>query len=401
MQLVSDVPVGVFLSGGIDSSTTAAIATRVLERRLPSFTMGFDDEGSDERAYARATSQFLGTLAHEEVLTQERRARPDPRLRRAPRRALLRPLEPADARGLAARAPLRRPGDPLGRRRGRALRRLPLVRGRAGRGGRPAGGGSAKRLRGAGADLLAAHLARVSPLGRGAAVGAPASTPAASIRCGCLRRFDRAAAPRVTRLQLADLQTFLVDDVLLKVDHASMACGVEVRVPFLDHELVEAGVLDRQPRALRRGASARRCSSAPPRAGSRRRSSPSRKKGFSVAARRLDPAQGLARAAPRRCCPTACWSRAGCCDGRGGARRCSRRSAARTLWLLFAAELWARHWLEPAGPSLREWFPARWRARREGPLPLARQPALEVGAHLPGDEDGRGARRRRSSDSSS
>jgi len=69
MQLVSDVPVGVFLSGGIDSSTTAAIATRVLERRIPSFTMGFDDEDADERAYARTTSQFLRTLAHEDVLT--------------------------------------------------------------------------------------------------------------------------------------------------------------------------------------------------------------------------------------------------------------------------------------------------------------------------------------------
>ena len=52
--------------------------------------------------------------------------------------------------------------------------------------------------------------------------------------------LDRASAPAVTRLQLIDLQTFLVDDVLLKVDHASMACGVEVCVPFLDHELVEA-----------------------------------------------------------------------------------------------------------------------------------------------------------------
>ena len=79
MQLVSDVPVGVFLSGGIDSSTTAAIATRVLERRLPSFTIGFDDAASDERDFARVTSQFLRTLPHEEVLDAGGRAAPDPR----------------------------------------------------------------------------------------------------------------------------------------------------------------------------------------------------------------------------------------------------------------------------------------------------------------------------------
>ena len=87
-----------------------------------------------------------------------------------------------------------------------------------------------------------------------------------------LRRFDRPSAPAVTRLQLVDLHTFLVDDVLTKVDRASMACGVEVRVPFLDHELVEAA--------------------------------------FSIDSR-----------------------------------------------VLFAAELWARHWLDPTGPSLRELFP--------------------------------------------
>ncbi|MHC4786564.1 MAG: asparagine synthase (glutamine-hydrolyzing), partial [Planctomycetota bacterium] len=60
-HLVSDVPVGIFLSGGIDSSLVAAIATRVSGRRLSSFSIGFPGERQDESSFARLASRHAGT----------------------------------------------------------------------------------------------------------------------------------------------------------------------------------------------------------------------------------------------------------------------------------------------------------------------------------------------------
>jgi len=68
-HLVSDVPLGVFLSGGIDSSTVAAFAVRHVCDRLQTFSIGFEDASFDESAPARQVAQFLGTEHHEEVLS--------------------------------------------------------------------------------------------------------------------------------------------------------------------------------------------------------------------------------------------------------------------------------------------------------------------------------------------
>ena len=62
VQLVSDVPVGVFLSGGIDSSAIAAIATQVRGRRpIKTFSLGFAEASYDERPFARAVARHYGT----------------------------------------------------------------------------------------------------------------------------------------------------------------------------------------------------------------------------------------------------------------------------------------------------------------------------------------------------
>jgi len=66
-ELISDVPLGVFLSGGIDSSAVAAMMTR-LGSEVKSFSVGFADRSFDESGYARQVARHLGTDHHELVL---------------------------------------------------------------------------------------------------------------------------------------------------------------------------------------------------------------------------------------------------------------------------------------------------------------------------------------------
>jgi asparagine synthase (glutamine-hydrolysing) len=71
-HLVSDVPLGVFLSGGVDSSAVAAMAVRAGGARVKTFHIGFEEAGFDESAYASAVAKALGTEHFEFRLTQER-----------------------------------------------------------------------------------------------------------------------------------------------------------------------------------------------------------------------------------------------------------------------------------------------------------------------------------------
>ncbi len=69
-QLVADVPLGVFLSGGIDSSTIAYYARKHFSGPLQTFSIGFSDRSFDESAYARAVAQHLGTEHHEAIFSE-------------------------------------------------------------------------------------------------------------------------------------------------------------------------------------------------------------------------------------------------------------------------------------------------------------------------------------------
>lgn len=72
-RLVADVPVGVFLSGGIDSSSVAALAARHLPAgRLRTFSVGFTDPSFDELPYAREAAAFIGCANEAEILDMER-----------------------------------------------------------------------------------------------------------------------------------------------------------------------------------------------------------------------------------------------------------------------------------------------------------------------------------------
>ncbi len=67
-RLVSDVPVGSFLSGGVDSGVVTALMAREAGRRVEAVTLGFEDPAYDERPVARAVARHLGVDLHEEVL---------------------------------------------------------------------------------------------------------------------------------------------------------------------------------------------------------------------------------------------------------------------------------------------------------------------------------------------
>src|SRR6185436_15021004 len=69
MRLVSDVPLGVLLSGGVDSSTVAALAVRASTEAVKTFSISFAESSFDESAYARGVAKFLGTDHHEERLS--------------------------------------------------------------------------------------------------------------------------------------------------------------------------------------------------------------------------------------------------------------------------------------------------------------------------------------------
>jgi asparagine synthase (glutamine-hydrolysing) len=71
IRLRADVPVGAYLSGGLDSSITAAIIHKYTNTRLDTFSISFSDQGFDESPYQRKMAEFLGTKHHEVFTTHQ------------------------------------------------------------------------------------------------------------------------------------------------------------------------------------------------------------------------------------------------------------------------------------------------------------------------------------------
>ena len=258
-HLVADVPVGVLLSGGVDSCLLAAFAAELSGEPVRTFTIGFRERSFDETAPARLVSERYGTEHRELVLE--------------PDAGLLLPAladafdEPfADSSALptylvselAARdvkVALSGEGgdelfggyetyaaDLLAQRAGFAARlarplveRLPISTAKASFDYR------AKRF------VRAAHLPPLerhhgwkeifSPDLRAELTGNDGKTdPVDRLRA---RYAETEGAELLARLQDVDLGTYLVDDLLVKTDRASMAHSLEARVPFLDTAVAE------------------------------------------------------------------------------------------------------------------------------------------------------------------
>jgi asparagine synthase (glutamine-hydrolysing) len=256
-RLVADVPLGALLSGGIDSSIVVALMAEASSHPVRTFTVGFADERYDERSYARAVAERYGTI-HEELEVDEDVAATLPRLAAAydeplgdeaafptfliaeqARRYVTVALsgdggdeafagyERYIAHGLAARipAPAARAGAAAARAfpRSRRAPRSPLHR--------------ATRLFEAAAEQPRdryARLMEVFPLTVRRALWAEPARARPTIL--------EPAREGITGLQLLDIATYLPGDLLLKADIATMAHSLELRSPFLDHEVVALGL---------------------------------------------------------------------------------------------------------------------------------------------------------------
>ncbi|MBB1603853.1 asparagine synthase (glutamine-hydrolyzing) [Variovorax sp. UMC13] len=273
-QMMADVPLGAFLSGGIDSSAVVALMQSQSNRPTKTFSVGFHDAAYNEAEHAQAVAKHLGTEHTEMYVTPEQALAVIPRLPSlycepfADSSQIPTFLVSQLARQHVAVSLSGDGGDELfcGYNRyaftaklWRRLSMLPL----------PLRRGLAKGLTSVSPDRLN-RLAASTPLAgrwpnvgdklhKGAGVmaaGSPAelyrsmvsywSNPAEVVLGGGEPKtafndpmLDLTGLTDVERMMALDLQTYLPDDILTKVDRAAMGVSLETRVPFLDHRIVE------------------------------------------------------------------------------------------------------------------------------------------------------------------
>ncbi len=274
-QLIADVPVGIFLSGGIDSSLVSALAQEASPVTIKTYTVGFDSEKFDESRYAREVAELLGTN-HTEIVLDENDALqivdrlpdmydepfgdasqlPTFLVCREARRHVTAVLGGDGGDELfsgyerfAVAAQRESATAPLGR----SLRRARLALGAAALSGLP---------------VTARHWLREQ-------FGLDQGVLHRKLRSVVEQRADRAPRQRYERylqfwlesmnpagerfapqplesapdsvwesdphraMMIHDALNYLPDDILTKVDRAAMSVSLETRVPLLDHSVVE------------------------------------------------------------------------------------------------------------------------------------------------------------------
>jgi asparagine synthase (glutamine-hydrolysing) len=277
-QMIADVPLGAFLSGGIDSSAVVAVMQKLSARPVKTFTIGVHEAGFNEAEHAKAVARHLGTEHTELYVT------------------------PAEARAVIPKLPQMydepfADSSQIPTHLVSALARQHVTVSLSGDGGDELFGGYNRYLltsqlwgkisaipkpfRAAAARAMTAvppsawtkfgdaaggmlpKIARVNRLGDKVHKGAPllhsgsvgelyagmlslwrdpesvvigAAEPP-SQATGLVPRLDGLGA--IERMMALDMLGYLPDDILVKVDRASMAVSLESRVPFLDHHVVE------------------------------------------------------------------------------------------------------------------------------------------------------------------
>jgi asparagine synthase (glutamine-hydrolysing) len=260
VRLVSDVPFGAFLSGGLDSSVVAALMSRHLDHPVKAFTIGFREDGFSEVEDARRIARYIGAEHHELEVT-------------ADAVEMLQHLawhfdEPfGDSSSIptylvsklaAGHVKMVLSGDggdeafagydrylKYMRLDAMARRSLGLVGPGLAVAGRIAGGSLGTRLKRI-ADrtalpyperyLSGVALSTAGDVAPVLSAEVRAHDPYASVR-GHFTRGDVGEA--MERVLWGDMASYLVDDILVKVDRMTMANSLEGRAPLLDHKLLE------------------------------------------------------------------------------------------------------------------------------------------------------------------
>lgn len=265
-QMIADVPLGAFLSGGVDSSAIVAMMAATRSEGVRTFSIGFPDLGFDESPHAAAVARHLGTL-HTEITCTAAEA-----LALVPGMPDMYDEPFADSSQIPTHlvsALTRRSvtvalsgdgGDELFAGYNRyvmAGRRWPRIA-RIPRPLRAAAGALLGAIPPGLTDTLFGRLPGVPPqpgdkLAKAASVlGLDAEglyrrlvsqVPEPSLHIAAPERTTPVTPPSglglIDRMRFNDMVTYLPDDILQKVDRASMAVALEARPPFLDHRLVE------------------------------------------------------------------------------------------------------------------------------------------------------------------
>ena len=273
-RMIADVPLGAFLSGGIDSSTVVALMQAQSTRKVRTFSIGFREPGYDEARHAKAVAAHLGTDHTELYVTPREAINVVPNLptwfdepfadssqiptclvSAMTRQHVTVALSGDGGDELFAGYPRYRIVDQVWRRLGWVPQGVRRMAG-AGLGALPeplldrASRLLPKRLRPLNAgrkahrvaallalraeDLLFLELAAIW-LDEGALV--PGSTGA--LRLNAEPDLADALPDAVSRMQYYDAMNYLPDDIMTKVDRCSMAVALEAREPLLDHRVVE------------------------------------------------------------------------------------------------------------------------------------------------------------------
>jgi len=263
-RLMGEVPLAPFLSGGVDSYAVVDSMTRTLGRPVEACTIGFDDPRFDERPGARESAQACGAVLHEEVLDpdtlleldwfadtydepfSDSSAVPTYHVSRLARRHVTVALS-GDG-GDEGFGGYRRYLFDV--RENRVRRRLPRALWRLLGAAYPKADWLPRFLRAkrtlqnlardpavAYARSVSAHLPEEALAVLRREHHAAAGDPHAPL-LDAYRRSD--AAHPLHRAVMTDMATWLPGDILVKADRASMAVSLEVRAPFLDHNLLQA-----------------------------------------------------------------------------------------------------------------------------------------------------------------